>query len=173
MLTFCGQSNGKKVSANAIETKLRASPDVAEAIAFGASKPLLGVLVLPASLSTPIGNIKQCICDVNASSPSFAKIIEEMIIMLPHNADLPKTSKGSIIRPRALKQFTSTIMEAYRRLEDGCNVDADATVLSDEGLRAYIRRLILESNESVTRLTFGDDDDLFNLGVTSLHAIQR
>ncbi|KAI0083934.1 acetyl-CoA synthetase-like protein [Irpex rosettiformis] len=180
---YCGRSddiivmmNGKKASANAIETKLRASRDIAEAITFGSSRPMLGVLVVPASLSTPKERLIQRIHEVNASSASYATIIDDMIICLPYGAKLPKTSKGLIIRQQALKQFTDLIENAYRCLEQGDSEVIYSNLVSDEDVRNYVRAMVSDASKKHANgagsSDFGDDADFFALGLTSLHAVQ-
>lgn len=167
--------NGKKASANAIETKLRASPDIAEAIVFGALRPMLGVLVVPASSSTSLETIVQRIHEVNVCSAPYATIVDDMIVRLPHDAELPKTSKGSVIRPRTLKQYASVIDEAYRRFEEGTVDGRPNEIMTNEGLKDYVRRLVFDALALVPAgesTNINDDDDLFALGLTSLHAVQ-
>ena len=163
------------MSANAIETKLRASRDIAEAIVFGASKPMLGVLVVPASSSMPKEQLVRCVQEVNASSPSYATILDDMIICLPHDARLPKTSKGTIIRPQIIKQLAHIIEDAYRRFELGVEA-SHGEIVSDDDVKKYVRQLVLEVLQDLAKgnrcSNFEEDDDLFALGLTSLHAIQ-
>lgn len=168
--------NGKKASANAIETKLRASPDISEAIVFGASKPMLGVLVVPAYATTPQDELLLRVHEVNASGATYASIIDDMVIYLPYDAKLPKTSKGSIIRPQALKMYAETIEDAYRQFEQGSTRAACDSVIIDGDITSYVRQLVsdaVQTRANGGRLAkFDDDDDLFALGLTSLHAVQ-
>ena len=163
------------MSANSIETKLRASRDIAEAIVFGASKPMLGVLVVPASSSTPKEQLVRHIQEVNASRSSYATILDDMVICLPHDAMLPKTSKGTIIRPQVLTQYTDIIEDAYRRFELGSEAGC-GEIVSDDDVKKYVRQLVLKALKDLANgnrcSNFEEDDDLFALGLTSLHAIQ-
>ena len=96
---------GKKASASPLETALRACPAISEAIVFGAERPALGVIILPASPSTPISDILERVHVVNDSSASYARIPDQLVIVLDaaKATRIPKTSKGSVIRPKALQ----------------------------------------------------------------------
>ncbi|KAJ3555377.1 hypothetical protein NM688_g2610 [Phlebia brevispora] len=175
---YCGRvddiivmTNGKKVSANPIETALCASPHVAEAIVFGASRAALGTLIVPAS-SAAIKHIKACVLYVNQCGASYARIPDELVIILPPDSPLPKTSKGSVVRPKALIQYATTIEEAYERLEKG---DAgDMQFVTNTEIRQYVRRLIQDaviSQRGLHTTEIEDDADFFALGIDSIQAI--
>ena len=89
---------------------------------FGASRPALGVLVVPAP-STDEKVVKAKIREVNADSVSYAHILDALVIILPTDVVLPKTSKGSVVRPRALVQYASAIEAAYAHLDAGFDAD--------------------------------------------------
>ncbi|KAI0343014.1 acetyl-CoA synthetase-like protein [Trametopsis cervina] len=167
-------TNGKKASANFIETKLRASRYITEAIAFGASKPMLGVLVIPSSSMIDRDQIAECVHELNQASAPYATIFDEMIVVLPYDTDLPKTSKGSVIRPQALKKYADIIENTYRRFEEGTSVLPEGPT-SDEDMQDLVRRLVSEIMKPTLRgpvvPNFRNDDDLFNLGLTSLQAL--
>ncbi|KAF7794267.1 hypothetical protein EIP86_005400 [Pleurotus ostreatoroseus] len=177
---YCGRvddvivmTNGKKASANPIETALRASPLISEAVVFGASQPALGVLIVPASSETKEDAVRAYMRDVNANSASYAQIPDALVVVLPSDSSLPKTSKGSIVRPRALVQYASVVEEAYRRFEQGAR-DDDSPAVEDVDVKDYIRRVIrdaLWSRNSAKITEIDDDADLFALGVDSVQAI--
>jgi hypothetical protein len=136
---------------------------------------MIGVLVVPASSSIPLETITQRVHEVNACGASYATIIDDLIVRLSHDAELPKTSKGSIIRPRALKQYANVIDEAYQRFDEGTVDDKLGGTATYEGLKACVRRLVLDALSLVPdsgSTNVDDDDDLFSLGLTSLHAAQ-
>ncbi|PSS31017.1 hypothetical protein PHLCEN_2v2430 [Hermanssonia centrifuga] len=162
-------TNGKKVSAQPLESALRASPHIAEAIVFGASRASLGVLVLPSTTSPTAGPgmILSCVAQLNQTTPPYAHILPALVVVLPlsHGASLPRTSKGSLVRPRALVQYAEAIDGAYRRFEEGGGGEEAGDV------RGYVRRVVMEAVRQKQAVVVGDDEDLFELGVDSLQAM--
>ncbi|KIP01884.1 hypothetical protein PHLGIDRAFT_16917 [Phlebiopsis gigantea 11061_1 CR5-6] len=177
---------GKKVSANPIETALRACPVVSEAIVFGAGRPALGVLILPASATVTKDDILERVHLVNASQSSYAHLLDDLVIVLPLDAGptIPKTSKGSVTRPKALGIFAETINEAYKRLDNGI-VGTHAIhedVIShptDDQIRAYLRSAVADvlqvahgSGKGIApSQSVDDNEDLFNAGIDSVRAV--
>lgn len=149
---------------------------------FGASRPALGVLVVPTSSDTSPDDIRARLHKANSNNPSYAQIPDLLLVILPPGADLPKTSKGSVVRPRALVQYKQIIDEAYDRLEMGRE---DAVAPNGESgssmhlktvdeVQHFVRGVILDSlrkSNKPCKGWLGDDDDLFDLGVDSLQAM--
>lgn len=177
---------GKKASANPIETGLRACPAIAEAIVFGAERPALGVLIVSASPSTPRSDVLKRVHLVNDSSPSYARIPDQLVLVLDTvaAAKIPKTSKGSVVRPKALHVFAELIDQAYGRLETG-NIGLEDEFESDVNgvdaeaadVNAYVRNCVSKALQQrrgstgygLTKLR--DEDDFFNAGVDSVQAV--
>lgn len=123
---------------------------------------------------------------VNAANPSYAHVLAELVVVLPVDeaSAIPKTSKGSVIRPKALQVFADAIDEAYRRLESGQQGPADGMssasklvdVNDEAALTNYVRGAIRQAlggyrvNGAATKVV-GDDDDLFNAGIDSVRAV--
>ena len=181
-----GQITGKKASASPLETALRACPAISEAIVFGASRPVLGVAVVPASDFVTTEDVLARVHHVNSDSASYAQILDELVIILSPEraAQIPKTSKGSVIRPRALTIFADIIDDAYKRLETGPNsTDAcggrvpDVLGETEEDIKSYIRTIVSQAlyrrpPRGIANGTeeIDDHDDLFNAGVDSVQA---
>ncbi|GJE91273.1 hypothetical protein PsYK624_074220 [Phanerochaete sordida] len=173
---------GKKASANPLETALRACPAISEAIVFGAERPALGVLIVPASPAVTRTEILERVRIVNNTSASYACIPEQLVVILTAEdaRKIPKTSKGSVVRPTALHVFAALIKEAYRRLESG-DVTAEEIVYGafDEGeaMKDYIRSAVARARRQNPhagdhqRTGPTDDVDLFNAGLDSVQAI--
>ncbi len=116
--------SGKKASAPVAEQKLKASPLVSEAIAFGANRAILGALVFVSPESVAEGcpfddavkvkllkQLQPLLKEINAASPPHAQLASEMVHLLAPSeaADIPRASKGSLQRGRA-----TTLRRAYR-----------------------------------------------------------
>ena len=132
---------------------------------------MLGVLIIPASPSVITSQVLAAVRSVNESLAGYAQIIDDMVVILPHDADVPRTSKGSILRPRAMTLFANLMDKTYKNFENG---EAKEQLQSDDDVRGFIRQLVsdavrLQSQEEAGIAMF-DDEDLFNLGVNSLQA---
>ncbi|EPQ56692.1 thioester reductase [Gloeophyllum trabeum ATCC 11539] len=138
-------TNGKKTSASIIENSLRASPAISEALVFGASRPLLGVLILPADGDAARESILDIVHTLNQRGPSYSHIVDEMVVILPSGSTIPKASKGTLLRPLAYAQYADVIELAYRTFNSG--------------------------GGSYTIGEWDNDEDLFALGITSVKAM--
>ncbi|KAH7135334.1 male sterility protein [Dendryphion nanum] len=165
--------NGEKFNPVMMEGKIRSHKAVTETTVFGSGRPYLGVLIVPSpavsgfSRDAIIDYIYPTIADANQAAEAYARISRDMITILPHDCQFPRTDKGSIIRQAFYKQFAKEIEEAY---------DSSATSQSD------LRALSLEELENFTRETItkcipeakdaAKDTDFFSLGLDSLQSIQ-
>lgn len=164
--------NGEKFNPVVSEGKIRSSKSVAEAVIFGAQQPYLGVLVVP-SLATAGRNPAEVLETIwpivdaaQGGNDSFAKISKDMVVILPHDVDYPRTDKGSVIRQACYEAFEKEIDTAY---DISSASSADAREMSEAELRHHLRDLVLES---LPQAEFDDDTDFFALGLDSLQALQ-
>lgn len=173
------------MSASPIETALRACPSISEAVVFGASRSALGVIALAASAEATVQEVLERVHTVNRSNPSYARIMDELVIILPWDSAprISKTSKGSVIRPKTLLAFAQEIDDAYERLDSGeahrIEPCVESTPKTAEDVKTYVRTVIARSLQQRQHLrTCGsgvvdidDHDDLFNAGVDSVQAV--
>ncbi|RAH86917.1 acetyl-CoA synthetase-like protein [Aspergillus japonicus CBS 114.51] len=165
--------NGEKANPLVIEGVARNDPNVAEAIAFGANKPRLGLFLIPAK-SSPCKTAEELIDAVypaiercNAESPAYAYISRELIKVLSPDAVFRKTDKGTVIRSAFYRDYQDLIDEIY-------DID-DATgdrVLEGADLLAFLRAQLLTVAPSIDSSILEDQTDLFSLGVDSLQSIR-
>lgn len=167
--------NGEKFGPVGLEGRIRSNRNVTEAVVFGAGRPYLGVLVVPAaSLATrsheDILDIiwKEVIDKANEDVDSFARISKGMIRLLPVDCSYPRTDKGSIIRQAFYKTFKAEIDETYDNQDAGTSDSLQILDLAE--LRDLVRRLLTEFLSSTADI--GDDTDFFLLGLDSLQALQ-
>lgn len=164
--------NGEKFGPVATEGTIRSSKLVTEAVVFGAQQPYLGVLVVPSqatagkSPSEVLDAIWPVVDAAQQGNDSFAKISREMIVILPHGIDYPRTDKGSVIRQAFYKTFAKEIETAY---DISNSSSEDAREMSDAELRQYLRVAI---SKALPEAEFDDDSDFFGMGLDSLQAIQ-
>ncbi|KAL1866120.1 hypothetical protein VTK73DRAFT_4887 [Phialemonium thermophilum] len=165
--------NGEKFNPVQMEGKIRSDPSVAETVVFGAGRPYLGLLVVPApstkglSQEQILERIWPVVEAANASVEAYARISKHMIKILPQDTQYPRTDKGSIIRQAFYKTFDREINEAY----DAADAQSgDSKAMDADELRQFLRATVAKvmSRDG----TIGDDDDFFALGMDSLQAIQ-
>ncbi|RAL12493.1 acetyl-CoA synthetase-like protein [Aspergillus homomorphus CBS 101889] len=165
--------NGEKANPLVIEGVARNDPNVAEAIAFGANKPRLGLFLIPAentSCKTAeelIDAVYPAIERCNADSPAYAYISREMIRVLPPDAVYRKTDKGTVIRSAFYRDYQNMIDEVYD-VEDATGDQ----ILEGEDLLGFLRAQLLAVAPSINTSMVEDTTDLFSLGIDSLQSIR-
>ena len=169
------QSNGEKASPGPIESLLRTSPELADALVVGSDRSQLGLLLFPRN-DTPLKNlltaISPLIDQANQSSPSFAHIATDMCVSVgtERAAQLPKSSKGTIQRGVANEVYK----EEIDRLYNGASTGDSASPIVKRNVN-QIRDFILETVSSVAgdraqKTPIEPDTDLFSWGVNSVMA---
>lgn len=169
------KSNGEKASPGPIESTLRSSPLLSDALVVGADRPQLGVLLFPSSPPGPADLLELFQSEIkraNEASPSFAQIAPEMCVVITDPdriSALPKSSKGTIQRGVA----TDVFREEIRRLYDGVNgtPGGDKSKRSVDEIRNFIRELVRRvAGDKHAKSELDDETDLFGWGVDSLTA---
>lgn len=173
------QSNGEKASPGPIESTLRSSPHLSDALVVGSDRPQLGVLLFPSSAPGPadlIDFLSPLFKQANSASPSFAQISPEMCVVVtdPHRiAALPKSSKGTIQRGLANDVYQIEVQRLYDGTTDTPSAGEGREKRSPEEIRILVRDLIekIGGGDGRTRPDSLDDStDLFGWGVDSLMA---
>ncbi|OOF95586.1 hypothetical protein ASPCADRAFT_507410 [Aspergillus carbonarius ITEM 5010] len=165
--------NGEKANPLIIEGVARNDPNVAEAIAFGANKPRLGLFLVPATnsqckteaalIETIFPAIERC----NAELPAYAYISRDMIHVLPPDAAYRKTDKGTVIRSAFYRDYQEQIDQIY----DAEDASGDQ-VLEGAELVAFLRQQLLVVAPAIDPSTLENTTDVFSLGVDSLQSIR-
>ncbi|KAL4895444.1 hypothetical protein BDV59DRAFT_200088 [Aspergillus ambiguus] len=166
--------NGEKVNPLDLEGRVRQHSEVGEAIAFGAGKACIGLVVIRAPGTSSLSN--DAIVDLIWPSverahellPAFGQLSRNMVTVLPEDTEFPRTDKGTVIRQAFYREFADLIEKAYET-EDAMT---GSLVLSEEELKAFIKEQLLQllPLKDTSRLT--DDADFFTLGMDSLQATQ-
>ncbi|EGX90922.1 NRPS-like enzyme [Cordyceps militaris CM01] len=165
--------NGEKLNPVAMEGQIRSDRNVAEAVVFGAGRPNLGVLVVPAPRLAGKSNeeileaVWPTIDQANKSVDSFGRISKNMVRLLPTDCSYPRTDKGSIIRQAFCKAFKAEIDETYDAQDVGTG---ELKTLELAQMRQFLHGLLSSTTSDQTK--FEDDTDFFLLGLDSLQAIQ-
>ncbi|GLB11781.1 putative NRPS-like protein biosynthetic cluster [Aspergillus tubingensis] len=165
--------NGEKANPLIIEGVARNDPNVAEAIAFGANKPRLGLFLIPATSSKCqtddqlIEAVFPAIERCNAELPAYAYLSRDMIHVLPADAPYRKTDKGTVIRAAFYRDYQEQIDQIY----DAEDASGDQ-VLEGGELEAFLREQLLEVAPGIDPSALGATTDIFSLGVDSLQSIR-
>ncbi|KAL8722888.1 MAG: hypothetical protein Q9225_000721 [Loekoesia sp. 1 TL-2023] len=172
-------ANGEKVIPRVLESALFESEHVKAAMAFGEGQFEIGVLVQPSMVvqAAEYDHFKSLIwptiLEAMKSMDAHARIAsKEGILLVPHDTVLPRSDKGSLMRREVYKLFDAEIAAVYETLENSMSND-DATLLNMDDLERDLKVMIqdrLAWKVKPEDWTFGDD--LFELGMDSLQAVQ-
>ncbi|KAF1848173.1 male sterility protein [Cucurbitaria berberidis CBS 394.84] len=164
--------NGEKFNPVMMEGKIRSHKAVTETVVFGAGRPYLGILVVPSpavrdlSEDEIIDQIWPVIDEANKVAEAYARILRDMIHILPHDCQFPRTDKGSVIRQAFYKQFTTEIEGAYDR---AATASGDLQAMSLDDLEVFVRKTLTKSLPEASDID--KTADLFSLGLDSLQSI--
>ncbi|KAH8647661.1 aminoadipate-semialdehyde dehydrogenase large subunit [Xylariales sp. PMI_506] len=168
--------NGEKVIPISTEQAVRQNPNIKDDIIFGSGKPQLGMIIIPSEAAKDLSEaeliekIWPTIQKSEEDSPSYARLLPQMVKALPWDTKFPQTDKGTLIRQAFYRQFSQEIQSVYEAFDDISN---GTLQLSEEELRAFVREklsgimVIRESEGSID-----DTTDFFSLGMDSLQAIR-
>ncbi|KAF1988941.1 non-ribosomal peptide synthetase/alpha-aminoadipate reductase [Aulographum hederae CBS 113979] len=171
-------SNGEKANPVAIEDAVRQNPYVSEAVVFGAERASLGLLVIASERCAKEGLsdedvIRAILKDVeigNESSPAYARINGDSIIVKKYGTTWPKTDKGNIIRAAFVEKFSDDINRFYEELDQNTTQAAEELVNGYEDIEKVVRCTVAEELK-MTDSNISNTVDFFSLGCDSLGAI--
>jgi thioester reductase-like protein len=138
---------------------------------FGTNRPYPGALLLRSKQASGLSDqelldaIKPAIEKLNRDSQDHARIPHHMLIPLPHQEPLEKSSKGTLIRRVAEARFEEIINRAYDEQDSN-----ESEHVSDDELPQHLKGLIQSVTSQSADLT--DDMDLFSYGVDSIACMQ-
>lgn len=166
-------ANGEKVNPASLESKVKTHRLITEAVAFGAGKTELGLLLVKSSDAAQlsdedvINEVWSVIEDGQTDMPTHGKIVKSMVLLLPNDTDYPKTLKGSLIRQQFYQRYETEIEDAYQDDDD-----SEKVALDENELREFIRNEIAVALKIDDCSVLQNDTDLFQLGVDSLQSTQ-
>jgi len=165
--------NGEKFNPVMMEGKIRSHKAVTETDIFGSGRPYLGALIVPSpsvhdlSSEQIVHQVWPVIEEANRTVEAYARLSRDMIRVLPHDCQFPRTDKGSIIRQASYKAFATDIENAY---DQAAIAGADLKALSIPELEDFIRETlvkVLPDARDADRTA-----DFFSMGLDSLQSIQ-
>ena len=172
-------ASGEKVLPHILETLLSEIEFIMTAVAFGEGRFELGVMVQPSSPLSPDqfddfkSSIWPVVVEAGDRMDAHARVSsKEALIVVPPSTVFPRSDKGAIMRKEVYKLFEADIAKVYLDLENGV-FESLRHPLSMSSLEQDLRCLIqMRLNWKVTAEDWDSDDDLFELGMDSLQAIQ-
>ena len=172
-------ATGEKVLPNILETLLSESEWCKVAVAFGQSQLEIGVLVEPQeSLSLRDydqfkNKIWPTIEEANKRIDAHARISSRnAILVVGSDKTIPRSDKGSVMRKEVYERFKEDIDQVYKDLENSA-LGGSLDLLDLDQLEKGIKDLIQERLDwKVASDSWAEDEDLFELGMDSLQAMQ-
>lgn len=173
-------ATGEKVLPNILETAVSESEHCKAAIAIGQSQFQIGLLVETKEevYEWDIESFRDSLWPVvekaNQLMDAQGRISsKKAIAVVPSGQTLPRTDKGSIQRKEVYRVFDGLITETFRALEEDDLDDESLPLLDANNLENEIKALIQERlTWKVPEDKWTAHDDLFDLGMDSLQAIQ-
>jgi carbohydrate kinase (thermoresistant glucokinase family) len=165
--------NGEKFNPVMMEGKIRSHKAVTETVIFGSARPHLGALIVSSpsvhglSSTQIVDQIWPVIEEANRTAEAYARLSRDMIHILPHDCEFPRTDKGSVIRQAFYKAFAADIENAY---DQAAAVNGGLKLLTIPELEAFLYDTlikILPEAKDADRTT-----DFFSMGLDSLQSIQ-
>ncbi|KAF1970887.1 acetyl-CoA synthetase-like protein [Bimuria novae-zelandiae CBS 107.79] len=164
--------NGEKVLPIPIEGRIRQEALVQEAIVFGDSKTVPGILVVKADAAAEmtdeefLEHIWTSVEDANTRAESFSRIPRDLVVVLPPGTKYATTDKSTFIRAQVYEQFKQQIEDAYEKFEN----DTSGTVaLPLPELQAYLLRRF---REHLGVDIDSPETDFFAFGIDSLQCLR-
>lgn len=162
---------GKKFDPAPLEDAIATSPLLNDVLIFGTDRPFPGALLLRSEQAKDMTDqallsaIRPAVEKLNRDSQDHARVPDDMLVPLPHQEPLEKSSKGTLIRRVAEARFGDIINRAYSDQDSIQSID-----VSDDLLPQHLKQLIQTITSQSTDLT--DDMDLFAYGVDSIACMQ-
>ena len=173
-------ATGEKVLPSILERRLLEDERLAAAVAFGDTQFEIGIIVQPAAhvvVHSPEdfrNSLWHLIQEANKEMDAQGRISSlDAIIVIPSQVRLPRSDKGSIMRREVYKMFESQINEMYSDLETRVEGSSTVNVLEMGDLETQIQEYIQTSlSWRIAPGKWSTEDDLFELGMDSLQALQ-
>ena len=169
-------ANGEKVMPQLLESTLSELQEIKTAVVFGNGEFEVGVLLEPTSqYEANVDAVKSLawakILEVNPKLDAHARILDPAAVLVLHEGQaIPRSDKGSVMRMETYRAFQTEISSVYSQLGGNLFPTSPASQrgLDVMDLQGSLRHLI----EGFIPLSsdFGEEDDLFELGLDSLKA---
>ncbi|KAK2600011.1 hypothetical protein QQS21_005245 [Conoideocrella luteorostrata] len=168
-------ANGEKIIPMAMEGILRRHPLTRDALMFGVDREMPGMLVFQSHQGAKMSRreymdaLLPALDEVNGIADDFARVMPDMVVLVPPSIDYPVTDKSNIMRAAAYRVFSDRIHAAYNPKSNVVDQNARGQVLEMFRLEQYLMDLFNGMGGVVLNSVH---DEFFTHGVDSLRAIQ-
>ncbi|ORX54040.1 acetyl-CoA synthetase-like protein [Hesseltinella vesiculosa] len=178
-------ANGEKTNPLPMESAFRESPIIEQAVVCGADRPatlaLIQLNIEEAFKHTPneiIELVHEAARKVNESCPNHAKVLKQLIYILPFQHCMECTDKGTAKRKAIMAQYAEIIDQMYEEFSQGASSTAnneklDGKSMSPETLKKHLIQAaaaVLEKPALLIELH--TSQSLFDFGLSSLLVTQ-
>ncbi|ORX54039.1 acetyl-CoA synthetase-like protein, partial [Hesseltinella vesiculosa] len=173
--------NGEKTNPIPMEATFRECPIIDQAVVCGSDRPATLALVQlnidEAMKHTPheiIQLVHNAANKVNEMCPNHAKVLKQLIYILPFNSRMPSTDKGTAKRKLVMAQFADTINQLYDSFSKGSGSDDANEKLDGKSMSAAtLKNHLIQATADVMEkpasfIEEHSDDSLFDYGLNSL-----
>lgn len=177
--------NGEKADPIPIEDSVAHNPHVSVAVAFGAERDSLGLIVIASdsaahlSAAEVLASIEPDLAAGNSRVPAYARISLEQVMVKPAGTPFPVTDKATVKRSLFLKQFAKDVEAHYTEMEGAKSLLVhEDVVMSDVEVGNLVRKIVCdvlgfkEAKSEEKTMHMDDMSDFFTLGMDSLKASQ-
>lgn len=164
--------NGLKADPHLLEEAVEKNRYVDTAMAFGAGRDSLGLMVVPSASSAELSKEElaaRIAPDLelgNSRVSAYARVSHDSVIFRETGSEVPRTAKDTLIRSKFLELCKEDIDAHYAAREAQSN--AQISVADDE-VEGIVREVV-SSVVSAGDVDLGTDTDFFGLGMDSLQA---
>ncbi|GME40067.1 putative nrps-like enzyme protein [Neofusicoccum parvum] len=168
--------NGEKANPIPLEDAVRKHRDVQAAVAFGAQRSFMGMIVIPEQHAAGVPKVELVariwpdLDRANQVVPAYARISRDAVIVKDAGTPFPVTEKTTVIRARFVEQFAGDIDAFYARMESGGTANDGPQELTEGRVRELVRGAAREALQLENPAELTDDADFFLLGMDSLQA---
>lgn len=173
-------ANGEKFNPVGFENTVNSNPYVRDAIVVGLRRNQTALLVektdnAPSSDEEFVEAIWPTIQIANKEAPGYGQLSKKMIIVAKPEKPFQRAAKGTVVRPRTVKDYESDIEELYKSVEEEGQDDSaplhgmPVIKIPLESIQQFVQEhvaLLLEGAE------VSKTEDFFVLGFDSLQTIE-
>ncbi|KAJ4420398.1 putative NRPS-like protein biosynthetic cluster [Gnomoniopsis sp. IMI 355080] len=180
--------NGEKADPIPLEEAVMANANVKVAVAFGAGRDSLGLIVIRSEQSSSLSH-EQYLASIahnidlgNSRVPTYARVSRDLIIVKDAETQYPATDKSTVIRSLFLKLFEKDIKDIYSEKHELTYTGPKDELLTDSRIMDIVSNAVrnqlgpsLSSGDQIVNHTeepveFSNTTDFFDLGLDSLQA---
>ncbi|TFK50446.1 acetyl-CoA synthetase-like protein [Heliocybe sulcata] len=168
-------STGEKTDDRELENLILRDGRIALVVVYGSGKPYNGVILQfsPAAemLNVSLDDVWPTIEYANSVVPRHSRLLMNMVLIARADKHFVLSDKGTVRKTETLALYEEEIKASYERTDTVREMSTAAPyprTFSQEHIHDYLRGLVVRiRGEAVS-----DDQDLFDAGLDSLHALQ-